>query len=435
MFGPLESGESPGRVWRLGLAALVAVSVLARLAVLAPGFGRLEDPDNYLLLARSLVEGRGLAVGGVPTANRPPLYPLVLAPLVAALGDRLAWGVAALHLALGGATVVLTAIAARRWGLAPGRALLAGAIVAFDPVLLAQGRAVMTETLAAWLVSATLVLVGQGGLRGAWLGGFGFGLATLCRPSFLPAAGLTAVAALAAGPGTPAVRVRRAAVLVLATIAPLVPWAWRNARVLGEPVWTTTHGGWTFALANNPVYYDEVLDGPPGAVWSGANQARWFAQTGRVVAGLSEPAADRRLRALGLQFVASRPRAFARACLTRLGRFWGLAPAGAVYSRTTRLVTAAWTLPLWIALGLGLTCHGLWRWPRVAAPAIVLALTAVHALFWTDLRMRAPIVPALAVIASGARRPGRADAFDPCFSAKTQAETTDRKKIQNPHGF
>src|SRR5262249_18625320 len=81
------------------------------------------------------------------------------------------------------------------------------------------------------------------------------------------------------------------------------------------------------------------------------------------------------------------------------------APAGAVYSRATRLATLCWTLPLWIALVLGLLDRALWRWPRAAAPATVLALTVVHAMYWTDLRMRAPIVPAIALIVSGARRP------------------------------
>ncbi len=42
-----------------------------------------------------------------------------------------------------------------------------------------------------------------------------------------------------------------------------------------EPIWTTTHGGYTLALANNRQYYADVLDGPPGAVWSGPNQAAW----------------------------------------------------------------------------------------------------------------------------------------------------------------
>ena len=134
----------------------------------------------------------------------------------------------------------------------------------------------MTETLSAFLLAATLAALTVPGRRGAALGGLGFGLAALCRPSVLPALALVAGAAVVTGPGGWRRRAATAAVMVAAAVATLAPWAWRNARALGEPVWTTTHGGYTLALANNPVYYAEVLDGPPGAVWSGPNQRRWW---------------------------------------------------------------------------------------------------------------------------------------------------------------
>ncbi|WP_406695233.1 dolichyl-phosphate-mannose-protein mannosyltransferase [Singulisphaera sp. Ch08] len=386
-----------------------------------PSIGQLDDPDRYLVVAQSLADGEGFAVNGRPTAYRPPLYPLLLSVLVATLGNRLAWGVAGMHLAAGAATVVLTAVAARRFGLTPARMLIAAAIVACDPVLVAQSRAVMTETLAALLVAASLAALAEGHARGAFWGGIGLGLASLCRPSLLPAAGLIVLVAIAFGPGTAWVRLRRASLVAVGTVVMLVPWAWRNAVVFGEPVWTTTHGGWTLALANNPVYYAEVLDGPPGAVWSGANQKRWFDETVRAVEGLAEPAADRKIQTIALRFIGTRPCDFVRASVARLERFWGVAPAGAVYSRATRGATLVWTVPLWSALALGLMRRGVWRWPGVAAPAIVLALTAVHSIYWTDMRMRAPIVPAIALIATGAQIP--------LFSASRHREIQSSRSV------
>jgi hypothetical protein len=201
----------------------------------------------------------------------------------------------------------------------------------------------------------------------------------------------------------------RASLLALATVATLAPWAWRNARVFGEPVWTTTHGGYTLALANNPVYYADVLDGPQ-AVWTGPNQSEWFDAINRATAGLPEPEADRAHRAEALRMVRERPNTFARASIARLGRFWGLAPSGAVYPAWLRVLTAAWTAPFWVALALGLGRRDgwAWAWPRVVAAAFLAALTLVHLAYWTDLRMRAPLVPALALIAFGAigRRQG-----------------------------
>jgi hypothetical protein len=120
---------------------------------------------------------------------------------------------------------------------------------------------------------------------------------------------------------------------------------------------------------------------------------------------MSEPEADRSLRAQVWQLVREHPGDFLRASWARLGRFWGVAPAAAVYSRSARWATLAWTCPLWIAMTLGLLQGALWRWPRIAAPMLMIGLTLVHAVFWTDLRMRAPIVPAIALIAASARRP------------------------------
>ena len=392
---------------RWPLAALIALAVAARLAVIAPRLGQPpDDPDNYLPLARTLAEGRGFLINGRPSAYRPPLYPLVLAPLVRLLDERrLMWGVAALHLALGAGTVSLTYVASRRWGLSPRRGLVAAAVVALDPVLVVQSRSVMTETLAAFLLASSFAGLGMPGWRGPVLGGLAFGLGGLCRPSTLSGAAVTALAAVAFGPGGLRERVGRAALLVAATAVMLAPWAIRNAIVLGEPVWTTTHGGYTLALANNPTYYREVLDGPPDAVWSGEDQFRWFDRANKETAGMSEPQADRYLRRQALRMLEERPRTFARATAARLGRFWGIAPSGKVYQSWLRTATAAWTVPLWAALALGLVNLGLWAWPRVSAPASILALTAVHAVFWTDLRMRAPIVPAIALIAAGARAP------------------------------
>ncbi len=101
-------------------------------------------------------------MGSPPRIVRPSIRSC-LSVLIRVFGEgRLAWGVAGLHLTAGVGTVLLTAVAAQRLGLTPGRVLIAAAIVACDPVLVAQGRAVMTETLAAFLVAARLAALAEG---------------------------------------------------------------------------------------------------------------------------------------------------------------------------------------------------------------------------------------------------------------------------------
>lgn len=387
--------------FRWSILAVVFLAVALRGLAMTRGSGRFEDPDNYLPLARSLAQGRGLSLAGRPTAYRPPLYPILLAPLVAGLGDQAATGVAILHLVLGAGTTLLAAAAARTMGLSRGRSIAAALIVAGDPVLIAQSRAVMTETTTAFLLALSLFGLAIGGARGGILGGVAAGLAALARPSVLPGAGLIAI--------TWAITARRKprgllpVALYLASIALVIaPWAARNLIVLGEPVWTTTHGGYTLALANNPTYYRDVLNADSERVWTGRDQWLWWDQVNRETALMTEPEADRFLRYRVVQLARDRPADFARAALDRLSRFWALAPSPVVYSRGVRVVVACWTLPLWIALVLGAIRPGARRWPGVAAGLTILGLTGVHALYWTDMRMRAPIVPAIALVAAGA---------------------------------
>jgi hypothetical protein len=394
----------PPRRRPLALGGIIILGVVLRAAVMARGPAAFDDPDNYLPMARSLATGGGFAFKGRPTAYRPPLYPLLLVPAIATGG----WerpGIILLHLGLGAGAIWLTSAATRGFGLSPPRGLAAAFVVACDPVLVWQCRSVMTETPAAFLMAATLAGLARGDRRGAILGGAGFGLAGLCRPSLLAGATLTILAGLVAPPGRPGERVARSVLVTMAVALVLLPWMIRNLVVLGDPIWTTTHGGYTLALANNPVYYREVLDGPPGRVWTGEDQRRWWDSVNRETAGMTERQADRYLRAGVWRLARQRPRDFLRASLARLGHFWGVAPAASVYPALARSVTMAWTVPLWAAMLLGWAHRAFRSWPGAAAPVIVVGLTMVHAVFWTDLRMRAPIVPAIALIASGATLP------------------------------
>ncbi len=398
------------------------LAVVLRAGLMVRGSGAFDDPDNYLPMARSLASGHGFVFKGRPTAYRPPLYPLILVPAVR-LGQWEPWGIALLHLGLGAGTVWMTAAAATGFGCSRRRTLAAALITACDPVLAWQSRSVMTETPAAFLVAAALAGLARGGQRGLLSGGLGFGLAALCRPSLLAGAALTILAALVAPPGFLRARIGRAAVLTLTIALVLLPWMIRNLFVLGDPIWTTTHGGYTLALANNPVYYREVLDGPPGRVWTGEDQLRWFDSVNRETSGMTEHQADRYLQTTVWRLAKQHPRDFARASLARLVHFWNLAPAASVYPTLARWATRAWTVPLWIALGLGLFTRSLWSWPRVAAPMVVLGLTLVHAVFWTDLRMRAPILPAIALIATAASLPRfRRDVAEPDSARRSSGQ-------------
>ncbi len=421
--------------------AIILLAVVLRGAVMAQMSGAFDDPDNYLPLARSLASGLGFEQHGRPTAYRPPLYPLLLASLAWMTGEVSYPAIAILHVILGAGTVWLTKAAAQGSGLSDRRANLAAFIVACDPVLLWQSRSVMTETPAAFLLAlgfaalvscqwsvvsckgrlpstanpgaGTRISLARPAWRSLILGGIAFGLAALCRPSMLAGTLLLIGAAAIAGPGSRSTRLLRAGLLALSVAVVMSPWTIRNFRAFGEPIWATTHGGYTLALANNPVYYRDVLNGPPGRVWTGHDQWLWADSITRETTGMSEPAADRYLRDQALRLAREHPADFGRATLARLGHFWSFAPTASVYPAVARIATLLWTVPLFVALLIGLFEPSVWTWPRVAAPLAILGLTMVHAFYWTDLRMRAPIVPAIALVAAGASIGGRRSSEKP----------------------
>lgn len=427
----VESSTSVNsHAFRGRLAAVVLVGVVVRLIATATAH-TLDDPDNYLPLARSLVSGSGFSINGRPTAYRPPLYPIVLAPVVAAFGDRADWGIAGLHLCLGAATVATTTLASRRLGQSDNRAILAGLIVACDPTLVWLTRSVMTETLAAFLVVVSIANFAKDGRSGLLLGGVSLGLGGLCRPSLLAGGALCCAGRAIFGSKGRGRRFLKSLAIGGMVLVVLSPWALRNATVFGEPIWTTTHGGYTLALANNPVYYRDVLDGQAG-VWSGREQWFWWDSVNRETAGMPEPEADRYMKTKVLRLARERPWDFFRASVARLARFWSIAPAAEVYPWPVRLASSLFTLPIWFALILGLIQRKTWTWPSVTAPLQILSLSAVHTIYWTDMRMRAPIIPAIAIIAAGAilRKPSRLPTSAPSlredFGSRKQSTATSR---------
>ncbi len=112
----------------------------------------------------------------------------------------------------------------------------------------------------------------------------------------------------------------------------LAPWVARNAALFGQPIATTTHGGYTLLLGHNPVYYREVVSGPPGAVWDGRSLGAWqrSLEEELAAAGVSpsdETARDAWFGASARKIVLDEPGMAVRSGMTLLGRFWAVAPS------------------------------------------------------------------------------------------------------------
>ena len=469
---------SRARGWQL--AAVLALAALLRAGVLWEFGGSLaEDRDNYRQIAQHVAAGDGFLDPDTlkPTAYRPPLYPLLLAGVFRCNGGAMAIGI--LQLVLGIATVALTVSCGRKLAVASDNvacaeidranidranvdranvdranvdrtSLIAGLLVACDPLLLYQTALVMTETTAAFLASLLLWLsLQRRTATGNFCLGSVFGAACLCRPTFWAFGGLIAalwgfhrLLALSRCAGAGGKPLRRwhfeliivgfrsakaallsrsetrqyAGCIVAGLVLVVAPWVIRNAVVMGRPILTTTHGGYTLLLAHNSAYTQAVVEQPWGSVWEGEPQANWLAEIEAEMAREQPPidaallsptvelARDRWMSRRAWNYIRDEPAIAVRTALTLLGRMWNVVPLEtdrSTQSATVRLAIGAFYSGLFLAVLIGVARHRHADW-IAWRPVLVLIVgfTAVHSLYWADMRMRTPLVPAVALLAA-----------------------------------
>jgi 4-amino-4-deoxy-L-arabinose transferase-like glycosyltransferase len=409
--------------------SLLLTTAIVRGVVALGMFGNLrEDPDGYRTIAHHLVAHGIFARDAdrekqpAPTAYRPPLYPLLLASTAGGDDSIPSRNVAILQLLLGVATVYLTLLLA--WQLDLGAwSFLAAALIAVDPILLNQATLVMTETLATFLSVLCLWLLARfhaaPTASRAGLAGAAIGLAILCRPTFLP--WLLPVAILVfwisqGGRG----KVAHLVALVGCLTLVLAPWTYRNYEIFGKPIATTTHGGYTLLLGNNDSYYSWVRQGKPIAAWDARSLAKKNGAS-HAASGRNEPVPSAAQAELvydaacyeeAERTIRQNPGMFVALSAYRVVQLWSPLP-NLIQANTSglrrqlRYPVAAWYSVVF-ALALVAGIYGVATGPagnRLAvwlnSPwlygfALCLVFTAVHSVYWSNLRMRAPLMPFIA---------------------------------------
>ncbi len=199
------------------------------------GYGFLFD------LARNIAQGQGFTVGGLPTAFRVPLYPILLAGLT--LGHQAFWPIVIAQSAIGAGIAIGAAQLACRLFEGPAArwaAILAAAVTAVYPYYIIHDTALQETSFFTLLtVVAVLLLVKAeraGKPSAGALAGLVLGLDALTRPTIAPFAVLAPVWLL----WRRQTRASVACALLLA--ATVLPWVWRNDVVMGDPTLSTETG-------------------------------------------------------------------------------------------------------------------------------------------------------------------------------------------------
>lgn len=431
------------------LVATLILGGLVRALFLLVFFADLQsDPDAYKQIAVNLrtqgVYGQAFGDGEQdpplqvqPTAFRPPLYPLVLSAFVTkdvqgkAIVSRT--GIACLHFVLGMMTIALAWGIGRNFELPDTHCLTLGLLVAFDPIALRQSGLPMTETLAILFAMLGIWMLSRKTAIGWPVFGVGllFGLFSLCRPTFLIWAGLLFIAVLVGLIQTDSRRLSQkitfAAIFGVGVFIVLVPWIIRNYQQFGKPIFATSHGGYTIFLGNNDSFYDYLHSGK-SATWNGEKELRAIVleirqqslitdQSG--VTRIDEVQKDKLYYEKAKEVILRRPGDFLYSCCVRIIRFWSLVPRSTPggndaqrgwKQRLIRYGSGAWYLVLF-----SFALVGLWRliqfgrknrsaamtMLRTFLPSILLvvAFQGLHLLYWSNMRMRAPLVGVIALLA------------------------------------
>jgi 4-amino-4-deoxy-L-arabinose transferase-like glycosyltransferase len=422
--------DDPTSLRNLGLGLVLAVGLVARVwwGVAQPrtdeALDRLPDQREYLQLGRSLAAGEGLKFidprfGDAVYAFRAPGYPLFVAAL---RGDVRAVRLA--QAAIDTSTALAIYLLARRW-LGRGPSTVGAALVALNPFLIYFSGLVLSETLFTALLAwgmCLLVRAPPAAPPGAacwrtifvWFAGATLlALSVLVRQSAMPLPVLLGLTAAFVNRGGAPPYHRRwplpvGTTMVLLTVLVLLPWAYRNRRVMGQWIWTTTNGGITA--------YDGLHPDATGA----SDQS--FVRRMPELRSMGELGRDQHLAERARSFAREHPRRVVELAAIKAGRTWSPVPLSAEYAGLKyRLVGLLYSLPLDLLVIAGLIVKvkrgGLPASAKVFLLTPAIYFTVVHALSVGSLRYRIPVEPPMAVLAGAAvgamssRRPVTADAW------------------------
>jgi 4-amino-4-deoxy-L-arabinose transferase-like glycosyltransferase len=403
---------------RAGLALLVAVLLLGlglRVDNAWEGRSPVYDAVAYASIAANLERGEGFTLGREatqPASNYSPGLPLLVGGLYG-LSGGVHQRFARVVLALAGALSVLFAYLIGRRLAGPWAGLIGAAAVAVYPALLEYQGMLMTEPLAATLLSGAVLamLWADDADRAArWLvPGLLLGALALTRPEYLAISLPIAVVVFArGGRGSWRPCLGQAALMLAGLALAVAPWTVRNAVALDRFVPISTGGGQVlFAGSYMPSDGDpervgeEVLQRHP-ELHSELPAKPRLEQVLAALAAQRYPhlATDAALARMGRERlwddVSERPLDYAGFVAAKLARIWWRGPRDVM--REPLWEALHWALLAFALLGLGRLA---WqrRWEALLLGTVLLSATAIGALLVATPRRALVAIPLVAALA------------------------------------
>ncbi len=402
---------------RIGLAALIAILLLGlglRVDNAWQGRAPVYDAQGYAGIAANLERGEGFDLGPdatQPASNYSPGLPLFVGGIYALTGavhERTARLVLAL---LGTLAVLFTYLIGRRLA-GPPAGLVGAAAVAIYPAVLEYQGMLMSEPLAASLLSGAVLAMlwadASGGRR--WLlPGLLLGALALVRPEYLAISFPIAVVVFARrGRDGWRAGLVQALVMLAGLAVVVVPWTVRNEVALGRFVPISTGGGQVlFSGSYMPSGGDpervgaEVLERHPELRRELPGNPR-LEQILAAVAKQRYPdlESDAALARMGRERLwddlSERPLGYAGFLAAKLWLIWGHGPRDVMRE-------PVWEALHWLIVALGLFGLGVlvWRrrWEALLLGVVLVAVTATGELLVASPRRALVTIPLIAALA------------------------------------
>jgi hypothetical protein len=387
------------------ILASAALGLLLRLA-----FGLLywvdqpltHDEQEYLALARGLRSGIGFTYpndiesGTAQQFGRAPGYPLFLAAIDAGrpLPSHVPARVKIAQSVVAAAIVwVIGVIALNAAG--PRAGIVAAAIAAVYPPLIAMPAYALSETVYCLLALATVMAVQKTVDDRSWrlglLAGALAGVAALTRPALLFFIPLACLWMIVRG------QIALAVVVALAAAAAIAPWTARNLRVHDRFVLIASEGGVTFWTGNHPLARGE------GDLAANPELKRAELAFRSAHPALDAEALEPLYYQEALQWIKQNPGEWL--LLTLRKAFYTIVPIGPSYALHSVKYRAVSIVPYLVVLPFALAgARRLWRSPRrpVALGWLALSSILVCLIFFPQERFRLPVIDPVLIISAAA---------------------------------
>jgi hypothetical protein len=387
--GNIQGSKTSTASYAISRPAAIFISVAAAgLLAYAVKTGttlRYADERQYVEIAQNISAGRGFVLGGVPTAYRPPAWPLLLSFfLLAGLPASLL--VLVPVAAMIAAATISAAIGVRLSGSPIGA--IAGVAVLVYPLNVYTATTMYPQAFATMLVVSlwliALLVNDRKGRRPAHLyilAGFVTSVLALSVPTLAFTGLIVSCWIMISARGE---RVRAVMLISLALLLPTAVWTARNAIELGSPIALSTTGGMNLLIGNNP-----TATGSSG-VNVDINEFQKTADT------MGEAEGDKYLRDSALEWIFRHPSDSSKLYLAKVANYFAPYNAPVTLSQNTdiqRLIAQ-----VSFALLVSLVLVRLMLRKRLAvAPSerlflwLFVANSLVMAVFFTRTRFRQPL--------------------------------------------